>query len=565
MALREPSTVQRDPLRIVTPLVRRAILGLVAVASSACLGPEPRAGDSDSAGSTASSSAGGPSSSSTTASSSGPGGAEGGGGDATTASSGSTTNGAAGSTSSGGGGSGAGGSVTSSGGAGGGGGSGGGGDGGAGGGAGTCGDGSVDADEECDDDGVEPGDGCDEGCRIEATYECEGEPSVCEVGTCGNGVLARGQLCFADPVHYAGPRRGELLDFDGDGNLDLLSSSEYPLSDSGVRLCPGDGTGVFGTGSDCHEYAGYQLPTFALLRPGGTGLDVAAIYGTDFIRYAHRQDGVLAVDPWQEVTTGFYASFALGDLDENGSNDVVVVAKNPSVRVYLNDGAGDFPGPPTYSENLDCETDRKPLVADFFEDGHLDVLVSCFHDGGAVPSLRLFRGDGTGQLEPTPIDTDFGLPAGFALIGATADLDGDDHLDIAIGRRQDESSTGGSVEVLRGLGDGTFEGRVHLVPTTPTIYGNYPQFVDLDNDGLLDVVATFQFPGENAYVFRGDGTGAFGAAELLVPDRVVSGSNTSISVYAFDLNGDGATDLLRGTPTSDFENGAGLDVLFADP
>jgi len=42
-----------------------------------------------------------------------------------------------------------------------------------------CGDGVIDAGEECDDGGVANGDGCSASCTVEPNFDCTGEPSVC--------------------------------------------------------------------------------------------------------------------------------------------------------------------------------------------------------------------------------------------------------------------------------------------------------------------------------------------------------------------------------------------------
>ncbi|MBN8613746.1 MAG: DUF4215 domain-containing protein [Deltaproteobacteria bacterium] len=57
-----------------------------------------------------------------------------------------------------------------------------------------CGDGVVDGDEMCDDDGTAPGDGCDADCQIETGYSCMGEPSVCTTG-CGDGTISDTEAC----------------------------------------------------------------------------------------------------------------------------------------------------------------------------------------------------------------------------------------------------------------------------------------------------------------------------------------------------------------------------------
>ena len=58
----------------------------------------------------------------------------------------------------------------------------------------VCGDGLVVFDEECDDENLDAGDGCDAVCAVEAGFVCVGEPSECEE-TCGNSVLDEGETC----------------------------------------------------------------------------------------------------------------------------------------------------------------------------------------------------------------------------------------------------------------------------------------------------------------------------------------------------------------------------------
>ncbi len=62
----------------------------------------------------------------------------------------------------------------------------------------TCGDGRVQGTEECDDFNLQPGDGCDLGCRIEDGFVCAGEPSVCGPEApegCGDGVVDPTENC----------------------------------------------------------------------------------------------------------------------------------------------------------------------------------------------------------------------------------------------------------------------------------------------------------------------------------------------------------------------------------
>ena len=60
----------------------------------------------------------------------------------------------------------------------------------------VCGNGIIDSDEQCDDGGNVPGDGCDDLCIIEPGYQCEGVPSMCTlIIVCGDGLIQVGEGC----------------------------------------------------------------------------------------------------------------------------------------------------------------------------------------------------------------------------------------------------------------------------------------------------------------------------------------------------------------------------------
>lgn len=68
----------------------------------------------------------------------------------------------------------------------------------------TCGDGVIDAEEDCDDGNATVMDGCS-GCRVDPQYTCTGQPSECH--TCGDGFRNAGEQCDD----------GELIDQDSPG------------------------------------------------------------------------------------------------------------------------------------------------------------------------------------------------------------------------------------------------------------------------------------------------------------------------------------------------------------
>ena len=58
----------------------------------------------------------------------------------------------------------------------------------------TCGDGTVDGTEICDDGNVAAGDGCNASCQTELGWTCTGAPSAC-APVCGDGLLTGGEAC----------------------------------------------------------------------------------------------------------------------------------------------------------------------------------------------------------------------------------------------------------------------------------------------------------------------------------------------------------------------------------
>jgi len=61
----------------------------------------------------------------------------------------------------------------------------------------VCGDGNIVGDEQCDDGDTDDDDGCDSLCGIESGWQCEGEPSTCELipTVCGDGNIEGAEVC----------------------------------------------------------------------------------------------------------------------------------------------------------------------------------------------------------------------------------------------------------------------------------------------------------------------------------------------------------------------------------
>ncbi len=173
----------------------------------------------------------------------------------------------------------------------------------------------------------------------------------------------------------------------------------------------------------------------------------------------------------------------IGDFNADGKSDVVTAnIYSNNVSVFQGDGLGGLAAPTLFA------TGKRPTalaVADFNLDGVLDLavsnqmslFVSILFSNGAVPAATQFQPQLQvalpGKHSPTSI--------------VAADLNGDGMADLALG-----NSVGTKVTVLIGGNLGRFSqpyefdlGKFRGTPKTGGI-----AVADLNNDGLLDIIAT---------------------------------------------------------------------------
>ena len=178
-------------------------------------------------------------------------------------------------------------------------------------------------------------------------------------------------------------------------------------------------------------------------------------------------------------------------------------------------------------------------VGDFNRDGNLDLAVTSTQSGTPYLAILLGNGDGTFGA-PTAVDTALVNNASTSSV-VVADFNQDGILDVAYYYSACGEPCTGYIDVLDGVGDGTFQPPL-TVSGLPGVAGASPVVGDLNGDGILDLAIA------NAVLLgRGDGTFAFNPVSL--------GQNATV---AGDFNGDGKLDLAS-------PNGTGVYVQLELP
>ncbi|HEY4222044.1 MAG TPA: VCBS repeat-containing protein, partial [Myxococcota bacterium] len=207
-------------------------------------------------------------------------------------------------------------------------------------------------------------------------------------------------------------------------------------------------------------------------------------------------------------------------------------AGTEAITVFPGLGDGSFDAP------IVIDTDRFPRTMAVFDDGHDgDDDIADLSDFG---ELGVTQNDGAGHLSEAP-DIDDVLPASSSSADAAvaADLTGDGVLDIVV-----VSEADGVGEVIPGLGGGTLAPPDVGVHRAAGCCGGVA-LAHTDNDSSLDLVVG----GEQAIlVSRGDGGGGFTDPPVRTDLTI-----TAESIAALDLDGDGLDDLVV---ASSFEDGA---------
>lgn len=329
-----------------------------------------------------------------------------------------------------------------------------------------------------------------------------------------------------------------LVDFDGDGRDDLFTASDW------VPTSGGEGRALY--------LVTPGLPDGSLPLPDAFPLDLEGERLLTLVPVDRNRDGVqdllgvteegtavtFSGDGARGFTRGFESlgdlelqGVAVGDIDGDCLPDLVSIEKGGEIEAFLGQEDGSWLASHSDSVGLSFNGHWITLV-DLDGDGALDIVSSSGLSSGEIAA---FLGDGTGA---------FGAAATAPLseviqAGVGADLDGDGNADLLL------VPTTGSVPLSILPGDGTGGALAQVDVATPSDLRSSiaPTIVDLDGDGLRDIVwSALRLDGPldpMLIVCTNLGGFSFEVEELVLPQQ-----DGPLSLG--DANGDGVLDALLG-------------------
>jgi hypothetical protein len=217
---------------------------------------------------------------------------------------------------------------------------------------------------------------------------------------------------------------------------------------------------------------------------------------------------------------------AVGDFNADGIIDLAVANYDSSATasVLLGKGDGSFRSPLSFAT---AASTRGIVAGDFNGDGILDLATAnndCYPCGQGTVSILLGNGNGTFQDH-----VDYPTGGGPTWV-ATGDFNSDGKLDLVVS--EGNGGGGTTVGVLLGNGDGTFQPVVHY---QAGINPAYVVTADFNGDNNLDLAVVNN--AGSVSILLGKGDGSFG------PHQDFTVGSFPIGEAAGDFNHDGKMDL----------------------
>ncbi|MEM6721095.1 MAG: T9SS type A sorting domain-containing protein [Bacteroidota bacterium] len=313
-------------------------------------------------------------------------------------------------------------------------------------------------------------------------------------------------------------------DMDEDGDVDVISISE---GDNKLAWYENtDGQGTFTT----HVITTALIPTIGVVLSNihvndiDNDGDMDILVGSKWFENINNSNTFI---PRSIISFTDINAVYSSDIDNDGDIDVLLTAFG-DLQLYINtDGLGNFSSPQTITFGSGISD---IYTSDIDNDGNIDIIAGI--DGSLYEKVAWFKNlDGAGDFSDwrsVTIDNK-GARDAFA-----ADIDGDGDTDILTTFRRDNKVVW--YENLDGLGSFDIEKIITVdIEDCRSIYG-----ADIDGDGDIDVITASSGDNKLAWYENTDGLGNFGTQQIIDTNFVHPFSEVIVT----DINNDSYLDVV---------------------
>jgi VCBS repeat protein/type IX secretion system substrate protein len=332
------------------------------------------------------------------------------------------------------------------------------------------------------------------------------------------------------------PNEVYAADLDGDGDIDVLSSSQIQISwyeningegDFGEQILIAQNLDELGSSVSASDIDGDgDLDVLSTFIDGSSSQS-----GESRVVWNENLDGLGNFGPQRIISLNAYrpTDSEAADFDGDGDMDVLSISRgDDKVAWYRNlDGLGNFG--PQIIISIELDYPINAFISDIDNDGDMDIVSHSLH-GDKVGWFRNLDGNGTfSNLQVISTNVDFPNQV------YAADLDGDGDMDVISTSKDDNKIAW--YENISGTGD---FGPQQIITTTVAepnaIYAS-----DIDNDGDLDLISASSMNGGYSIVslINSNGLGDFNSPEIISNEVIYPNA-----VIASDIDQDGDADVL---------------------
>jgi|TARA_R100000479_G_scaffold34767_1_gene15213 hypothetical protein len=340
------------------------------------------------------------------------------------------------------------------------------------------------------------------------------------------------------------------VDIDQDGDIEIIVNTGYPTTVGRIYLKDNNGEDLPGWPLNFDDHWMINAPAVADVDNNGTYDIVTCERAGSSEGYVHviNIDGTPINSNWPvqvDATPAFTPS--IGDVDNDGNNDVVIATSSTGMRIYDNQGQL-FPNFPLVDPTVRYSY-QSPILADLDGDDDLEIIGS---NHGDAPGFYVLNHDAT-YYPGWPIAL-----GGWTYSPATVlDIEGDETFEIFMSDRN-TSGDGTPLDVVYGL---TPDGN-NLNNFPISKYGGTEgvlSIADINDDGILEVIfpSTLTDAEGDGYIhaYSMDGSGEIDGFPLR--PRGFTFLNGAV---IGDVDNDGMMDLTANTYTQTF--GQGIDSSY---